>query len=163
MGGPAAADEAAGRVAIGLITAAHAFRRWAIAHPAEFGLIFGTPLAGLALYHDDPMTECGQRFGAIFLRLFADLWAVKPFGVPPDAEIAPALRPQLASYRDLLGTDLPLGALQTFLRCWVLLYGTVSLDVFGHLRFALDDATELFELMLADLASMIGLEYSAPA
>jgi AcrR family transcriptional regulator len=161
--GLAAAGAAADRAAIGLITACHAFRRWATAHPAEFGLIFGTPLAGLELYHDDPMTECGQRFGGIFLGLFADLWAVKPFDVPPDAEIAPALRPQLVSYRDLLGTDLPLGALQTFLRCWVLLYGTVSLDVFGHLKFALNDASELFELMLADLASMVGLEYAPPA
>jgi len=51
---------------------------------------------------------------------------------------------------------------QTFLRCWVLLYGTVSLEVFGHLQFALDDAAPLFELMLADLAAMVGLSYPLP-
>ena len=58
-----------------------------------------------------------------------------------------------------MGSDLPLGALQTFLRCWVLLYGAVSLEVFGHLQFALDDPSPMFELMLSDLAPLVGLEY----
>ena len=44
----------------------------------------------------------------------------------------------------------------------MLLYGTVSLEVFGHLQFALDDASPMFELMLTDLAPMIGLEYPLP-
>jgi hypothetical protein len=70
---------------------------------------------------------------------------------------------QLSRYRELVGTDLPLGALQTFLRCWVLLYGTVSLEAFGHLKFALDDPSPMFELMLADLAPMVGLQYPPPA
>ena len=52
--------------------------------------------------------------------------------------------------------------LQTFLRCWVSLYGTVTLEVFGHMRFALEDSSELFELMLADLAALIGLSYPLP-
>jgi hypothetical protein len=59
----------------------------------------------------------------------------------------------------MVGSDLPLGAIQTFLRCWVRLYGAVSLEAFGHLRFALDDPSPMFELMLADLASMLGLQY----
>jgi hypothetical protein len=73
------------------------------------------------------------------------------------------LREQLGRYRALVQSDLPLGALQTFLRCWVLLYGSVSLEAFGHLRFALDDPAPMFELMLSDVARMIGLEYPLPA
>ena len=42
------------------------------------------------------------------------------------------------------------------------LYGTVSLKVFGHLRFALTDSEPMFELVLADLASLIGLQYPLP-
>jgi len=145
--------------AVRLIASAQSFRAWAIAHPAEFGLLFGTPLPGIELPHDDPLHECGQRFGGIFLRLFDDLWRIKPFAVPTDEQIDPSLRPQLVRYREFLGTDLPLGVLQTFLRSWVLLYGTVSLEVFGHLKFALGDSAPMFELMLADLAAMIGLKY----
>jgi AcrR family transcriptional regulator len=144
---------------VGLITSGQAFRRWAVAHPAEFGMIFGTPLPGVDLYHEDPLMECGQRFGGIFMSQFVELWQIKPFPVPRDDEITPEFRAQLARYGDQLGSHLPLGVLQTFLRCWVLLYGTVTLEVFGHLRFALDNPAQLFELMLTDLAGMIGLTY----
>ncbi len=144
---------------IGLITGCQAFRRWSIAHPAEFGMVFGTPLPGVDLYHDDPLLECGLRFGGIFLRLFVELWQIKPFVVPPDEDIEPSLRRQLGRYQATIGTTLPLGVLQTFLRCWVSLYGTVTLEVFGHMRFALDDPSQLFELMLTDLAALIGLRY----
>jgi hypothetical protein len=148
--------------AVRLITACQAFRQWAVAHPAEFGMIFGAPLPDVDLYHDDPLMECGRRFGQIFMRLFVELWQIKPFDVPADEDIAPRFRSQLARYRDVLGTDLPLGVLQTFLRCWVSLYGTVTLEVFGHMRFALDDSAQMFELMLTDLAAMIGLHYGPP-
>ena len=56
----------------------------------------------------------------------------------------------------------PLGAVLTFLRCWVRLYGMVSLEVFGHLHFALDDAAPMFEITLAELAGLVGLEYPPP-
>jgi AcrR family transcriptional regulator len=157
--GPAAATEP---TEMRLIAASKAFRSWAIDHPAEFGLLFGTPLPDVEMLHDDPFSECGMRFGRIFLRLFDDLWRIRPFSIQADEEIDPSLRAQLARYRELLGADLPLGVLQTFLRCWVLLYGTVSLEVFGHLKFALDDSEPMFELMLTDLAAMIGLEYPSP-
>jgi AcrR family transcriptional regulator len=153
------ADPAAERLAVQLIAACRAFRGWALGHQAEFGMIFGSPLPGLDIVHDDPLAECGFRFGQVFLELFTELWRRWPFPTPADDEINPALRGQLVSYHEHIGADLPLGALQTFLRCWVLLYGTVTLEVFGHMRFALDDAEPLFELMLADLAAMIGLSH----
>jgi len=43
-----------------------------------------------------------------------------------------------------------------------LLYGTVSLEVFGHMQFALDDSAPMFELMLTDMAAMIGLDVPRP-
>jgi AcrR family transcriptional regulator len=162
-GRTAAADPAGDLIAVQLIAACRAFRGWALEHQPEFGMIFGSPLPGLDLLHDDPLAECGFRFGQVFLDLFAELWRRWPFAAPADDELDPTLRRQLAQYRTLVGTDLPLGVLQTFLRGWVLLYGTVSLEVFGHLRFALDDAAPLFELMLADLAAMSGLEYPLPS
>jgi AcrR family transcriptional regulator len=160
--GPGHAEPTVRSTAHGLITACRAFRAWAIAHPAEFGLLFGTPLPGIDLEHPDPLLDCGISFGGVFLSLITDLWQIKAFEVPSDDEIDPELLPQLASYRDTLGTDLPAGVLQTFLRCWVLLYGTVTLEVFGHMKFALGNPAPMFELMLADLAAMIGLTYPLP-
>jgi AcrR family transcriptional regulator len=161
--GEAGAQAATQATAIGLITACQAFRDWSVSHQAEFSMIFGSPLPGIDLYQDDPLIDCGMRFGRIFMRLFARLWHVQPFDVPADGALAPSMRAQLAHYRDMAGADLPLGVLQTFLRCWVLLYGTVTLEVFGHLRFALEDSGGMFDLMLTDLASMIGLQFPVPA
>jgi AcrR family transcriptional regulator len=149
--------------AVKLIAAARAFRAWTLGHVPEFSMIFGSPLPGLEALHEmtlDPTVDCGYKFGQLFLDLFSQLYRRRPFPIPADEDITPSLRDQLARYRELTGTDLPLGALQTFLRCWVLLYVTVSLEVFGHLRFALDDPSPMFELMLADLAPMVGLQYS---
>jgi AcrR family transcriptional regulator len=146
--------------AIKLIAGCRAFRAWTLEHVPEFSMIFGSPLPGLEALHEvtlDPTIDCGYKFGQIFLDLFGQLYRRRPFPIPADDDIVPSLRGQLARYRQLVGTDLPLGALQTFLRCWVLLYGAVSLEVFGHLRFALDDASPMFDLMLADLAPMVGL------
>jgi Tetracyclin repressor-like, C-terminal domain len=122
-------------------------------------MVFGSEVPGIEIeiLHADHGDECGFRFGQVFLELFGELFRKRPFPIPADDEIAPAMRSQLARYRDLTGAGLPLGALQTFLRCWVLLYGSVGLEISGHLRFALDDAAPMFELVLADLASMVGL------
>ncbi len=159
----AAAD--GGTMADKLIAACREFRRWAMAQHAEFGLIFGTPLAGVDIEHDDFTAECGRRFGGTFLALYLELWQAAPFPVPDAGDIDPLLRLQLEHYREVLGQDLPLaaelpvGAMLTFLRCWVRLYGAVSLEVFGHMRFALDDAAPMFELTLGELAGLVGLEY----
>ncbi len=149
-------------MAVKLIAGCQAFRAWALDHVAEFSMIFGSPLPGLEVLHEmhgDPTVDCGYQFGQVFLDLFGDLYRRRPFPIPADDDIQPSLREQLARYRGIVNSDLPLGALQTFLRCWVLLYGTVSLETFGHLRFALDDASPMFELMLNDMAPMIGLRY----
>ncbi len=153
-------------MAVMLIAGAREFRAWTLQHVPEFSMIFGSPLPGLEVVHEmstDPTVDCGYQFGQVFLDLFGNLFRKRPFPIPADDEIEPSLRRQLARYREVAATDLPLGALETFLRCWVLLYGTVSLEAFGHMKFALDDASPMFELMLTDLAQMIGLEYHWPA
>jgi AcrR family transcriptional regulator len=162
----AAADSAgpdvAEAMAIKMIAGCQEFRAWALEHVPEFSMLFGSPIPGLEYLHEvtrDPTVDCGYEFGQVFLDLFGNLYRRRPFPVPADEDLQAGLRDQLARYRDLTQTDLPLGALQTFLRCWVLLYGTVSLEVFGHLKFALDDSSPMFELMLADMAAMIGLDY----
>jgi Tetracyclin repressor-like, C-terminal domain/Bacterial regulatory proteins, tetR family len=160
-----AADSAApGDLSAKVAAACRAFRQWALSHREEFALLFGTPVPGVNLEKDekeDFAEECARRFAYTFFALFLELWQKSPFPVPDDAKIDPGLREQLARYRDGIGTDLPLGALLVFLRCWVRLYGIVSMEVFGHLHFALDDAAPIFEITLSDLARMVGLDYQA--
>ena len=154
-----AAQEPGGDVTAKLIAACREFRHWALGHREEFGLLFGTPLPGLEPLHNDETDKCAMEFGNSFMALFLELWLRHPFPVPADEQIDPGLAAQLARYIGGLGVDLPIGAALIFLRCWVRLYGMVSLEVFGHLGFALDDAAPMFEITLAELAGLVGLEY----
>lgn len=147
-----------------LVAACREFRRWALTHKDEFTLLFGVPMPGL--HYDgshDIAEQCAMEFAGTFYALFLDLWTQLPFPVPADAEIDPVLRPQLEKFREKFGTRAPDGAILVFLRCWVLLYGAMAMEVFGHLDFALDDSAPMFEITLSELAAKVGLTYPLPA
>ena len=153
------------KLTVKMVAACREFRRWALNHRGEFALLFGVPLPGLDDGRYDLADECALAFAGTFFRLFLELWQKAPFPVPDDARIDPGLRDQLSRYRDALGASIPLGAVLpigavlTFLRCWTLLYGAVAMEVFGHLRFALEDPAPMFEITLGDLAALVGLRY----
>jgi AcrR family transcriptional regulator len=137
-------ESAAGEKPIQVV---RSFRRWAVQHPREFELVFAqsaSPAAGSGAPHS-------ERFGAHFLALYQQWWTKHPFPVPPDADLDPALAGQLRAYQAEYAPGLPLGALQVFLAVWVRVYGLVALEVFGHLRFALDDVEPLFESMVTEM------------
>ena len=154
-----AADPMTAKLTVKMIAACREFRHWSLTHQAEFGLLFGVPLPGVDDGRYDVADECALAFAGTFLTLFIELWDTAPFPVPDADGIDPGLLVQLERYRDWLGTDLPVGAVLTFLRCWTVLYGAVAMEVFGHLRFALDDPAPMFEITLGDLATLVGLRY----
>jgi AcrR family transcriptional regulator len=164
--------EPAGDVAGRLLAVSRTFRRWALAHPPEFALLFGSPIEGFTRPHEaaagepaaaagapDPAGQAGQagqRFGAIFAGLVAELYLTQPFPAPADEEIEPGLLAQLEAWCATLPVPLPLGVMQVFLSCWIRLYGSVCMEVFGHLRFAVADAEPIFEAELRSLAALLG-------
>jgi AcrR family transcriptional regulator len=145
-----------------LFAMARAFRGWSVDHRREFGLVFATPIP-VAVDAPSPLDKAGSRFGAAFIGAFFELFKRRPFPVRADEELPPALRDQLADYRDLLCRqigdqvlELPLGSFETFLSCWVQLYGFVALEVFEHLTFALVDPEPAFEANLHKIAAQLG-------
>jgi AcrR family transcriptional regulator len=168
-------DDPAGQ----LVEVCREFRRWSVAHPSEFGLMFASPIPGL---HPGPNptrpaptspsaaasagstasaepgpapNEAGMRFAGVFMALFAEIWARTRFPVPAIDEIEPGLVVQLEAFLAQLDPDLPVGAAQVFLACWIRLYGMVALEVFGHLHFCLTDPEPMFETELADLGRLL--------
>jgi AcrR family transcriptional regulator len=146
-----------------LIAVSRAFRSWATTHHAEFGLLFGSagervlpPDAGPDA-DDRPSDVAARRFGGVFAALVSRLYLEQGFPVPADHEIEPALQVQLRTWCEKLPVALPLGVMAVFLSCWIRLYGMVCMEVFGHLRFALDDAAPMFEAELRGLAVRLGM------
>ncbi len=154
----AARDAQPDDVGARLMAASREYRRWALAHPAEFALVFGSPLPGLASILGPADAACA-RFGAVFAGLFGRLWAEREFPVRAVAD--PLLREQLATYGEHVGGGMPVEALKVFLECWVRLFGFVCLESFGHLSFALLDPEPLFEEMLRSLSADLGLAGAA--
>jgi AcrR family transcriptional regulator len=148
------------KLTLKMVAACREFRRWSLTHKEEFILVFGVPLPGLHFDASGDIAEqCALEFAATFYVLFLELWTASPFPILADDQIDPALRRQLRHFRDKLRTNAPEGAILVFLRCWVLLYGALAMELFGHLDFALDDPAPMFEIALSELASKVGLEY----
>jgi AcrR family transcriptional regulator len=153
-----------------LMAVSRAFRTWATTHHAEFGLLFGS--AGERVLPEDFRDDCERpsqlaaaRFGGVFAALVAQIYLEQGFPVPADDELAPALRDQLQAWCAKLPVPLPLGVVAVFLSCWIRLYGLVCMEVFGHLKFALDDAEPMFEAELRSLAGVLGVadDYRPPS
>ncbi len=153
-----------------LLSASRAFRRWATTHHAEFGLLFGSAgerVLDPAQLHGDgerPQQVASRRFGGVFAELVARIYLEQGFPVPADDELDPQLQVQLRDWCAKLPVALPLGVMSVFLSCWIRLYGMVCMEVFGHLRFALDDAEPMFEAELRALCEVLGVadEYRPP-
>ena len=162
--------EAAEDIASQLMAASRAFRRWSNEHQAEFTHLFGSPIPGVfgpetytpeGFDPDNPAHAAGIKFGAIFMRLFVALWHAQPFPIPSDDQIAPALRSQL-NWNLPGAEEIPPGARLHFLSAWVSLYGLVTMDVFGHLGWALKDSAPFFEYELEQLCIKLGIAYAPP-
>lgn len=138
---------------------ARAFRRWSVEHPAEFGLMFGNPVPGVARFDDGCAApeHAGARFGAPFLDSLARLWARSPFPTPPLEVIEVELRPHLgpcAALPDVAG--LPIQIVYAYIAAWTRLYGLIAMEVFGHLRWAVSTVQPLFEIELAGFMAQMG-------
>jgi len=154
-----------------LLSAARAFRAWATTHHAEFGLLFGSAGERVLKVEDmhgpgeRPPQVAGRRFGGVFAELVARIYLEQGFPVPDDDDLEPALQVQLQEWCTKLPVALPLGVMSVFLSCWIRLYGMVCMEVFGHLRFALDDAAPMFEAELKGLGEVLGVadQYQPPS
>lgn len=146
-----------------LVAMAHAFRRWALDHRHEYGLLFANPLAALSYDGRGGCTrEAGERFGGTFAEVFAAMWQ-RGLIEPPDVHaVDPALLGALER-GDKGAVDLPLSLRYVFVRQWARLYGMVTLEAFGHLAWAMDDGAALFEAMLAESLAELGFEVDGRA
>jgi len=137
------------------------YRDWAIGHPHEFALVFGTPVPGFAAPEDGPTAEAGARFGGVFQTEFARVWDTTRFALPERGRGA-ALDRELTLAGQECGPPLPAGAMQVFLSSWGKLHGLISLELFGQLSWVgLADAGALFRADLLEIMREVGVEVDA--
>ncbi|MFD0205149.1 MULTISPECIES: TetR/AcrR family transcriptional regulator [Saccharothrix] len=146
------------------------FRRWALAHPQEFTLVFASTEDTLgSCAPDEDRSQAGDQFGRVFLEVAGRLIASHP--LPDDLgddDVPAELHADLAAFQQILlatvndrgvavdETVLPLGAVYHITQSWVRIYGHVALEVFGRFPFAVSNPEPMFDSMLAQILGEMG-------
>jgi AcrR family transcriptional regulator len=134
-----------------------ALRRWALEHPHQWGLIFGTPVPGYEAPEDTV-----APYARMAVALVRPLVAAHQAGrLRPDARRQPAsaeLRAAVAPVSEGLFSDMPAETAVSALGAWTTVVGAISLEVFGHWRNTVLEPELLFEATMADVAESLGLQ-----
>lgn len=134
----------------------HAVRDWALAHPHEYALIYGSPVPGYAAPQDTvaQATRLPYLIGALFSdRLGRESHRAgdtRP-AMPDDAR--QSLAPLLAG----LPPDTPADLVMSSLMAWTYLLGAISFELFGHRRDIIADPRAFFDHEARRLGAALGL------
>ncbi len=141
----------------GLRVVGRTVRGWALAEPARYGLLFGTPVPGYDAPAEQttvPGTRVIATMQTLFVRAYREGLLAAPIKQRP---VSCALAANFADIRAVFDHDLPDWLVARGITMWVGLFGAVTFDVFdqyGTDTFA--DRAELFELQLDGLLEQIG-------
>jgi AcrR family transcriptional regulator len=132
---------------------ATAIRRWALAHPHEYALIYGSPVPGYAAPQDtiDPAT----RVALVLLRIVVDGVASGEIDTSDERPAPRAVRTDFAQLRALAANNVPDTVLSRALQAWAQLFGGISLEMFGHLHQVIHDYDAFFELQMRRAAEFL--------
>lgn len=136
-----------------LRAATRAFREWALAYRPEFGLIYGTPIAGYAAPESGPTTAGSRRIGVIFGGIYADLLATGQLRLVEPADLPASLATDLEAQARSHDVPLPAAALYQFAAGWHRMLGLISVEVAGHLDWAMTDTGPFVQRQLDELAA----------
>jgi len=131
-------------------------RTWALAEPARYALLYGTPVPG----YDAPgerTTEPGTRVIIALAHLAEEAWHTGHLHLP-DLDDQPTLTEDLDRLRAELSLTAPPVVLEHTALVWAALFGCVSFEVFGQYGpDTFSDPEALFEAHLLRLAGLLGL------
>lgn len=141
------------------VVACHATRTWALAHPHEYALIFGSPVPGYVAPTDtiDP----AGRIPLLLLEILADAAAAGDVAAPLPAPVPRPVHADLRALRDAVAPALDDGWLVRGIRTWAQVVGLISFELFGHLHNVVTDYRAHFDLQLRVMATELGLAGTA--
>lgn len=128
-----------------------AAREWALAHPHEYGLLYGSPVPGYAAPRAT-IAPAG-RVGMLVTAIVADGLADRTLAPAPDPG-PPVLVP--ATLRDVgLATD-PARAARV-VAAWSALFGAIGFELHGHTHDIVADHEAWLRIVADSLADSLGL------
>ena len=118
-------DAPVDRTCTGMLAAVHAFRRWALEHPQEYGLIYGTPVPGYDAPAEDTL-DSAMRTHAVLLGQLARAVTMGMIRLPAEDTVPEALRgmlAEMATHEKKAELQLPVSGWAVAMQFWVVLTG----------------------------------------
>ena len=141
-----------------LIGACLTYRKWALAHPQDYALVFGTPIPG---YHapDEITQPAAKRNMDVFVGLLeAAKQAGKLVPAPLYAKPPSALQSQLSAWKKNFGYAESTFALHLALVGWSRLHGLVSLELFNQIEPMIPSPLDLYSAEVLGLLQQVGFD-----
>lgn len=131
-----------------------AVRGWALEHPHEYALLFGTPVPG---YRAPELTvDPASRVALVLAGIVSDAYRAGLVRLPT----GPLPKPVAAEARRLGALTMPgvpPAVVARGLVVWPMLFGQISFEVFGRLATVVEDVEAMFEYALTTMVELLGL------
>ncbi|MES4891849.1 TetR/AcrR family transcriptional regulator [Streptomyces sp. NPDC096012] len=129
-----------------------AVRSWALAHPHEYALIYGSPVPGYAA----PQTtvRAASRVGLVLIGIVRDAHEGGGLATPP---LPADLRPEAERMAADFAPDVPLGAAAPLVAAWAQMFGLIGFELFGQFHRVVEDRETFFRHAVLRLAHGVGL------
>ena len=135
-----------------------AYREWALAHPQDYALIFGTPIPGYHAPEEQTNPAAKRAMDALIETLVAAWQADQLDPAQEYSKPAPALQKQLAAWKKNFGYTAPTQALHLALVCWSRLHGLTSLELFHQIQPMVTAPADLYRAEVLALLTSAGLK-----
>jgi len=138
-----------------------AIRDWALAHPHEYALIYGSPVPG---YHAPAATVApAGRVAGVIGGVLAQAWPVRAAGDDraaarlADDRLSQPLAAQAELVAQAIAPGVPAEVIARALIAWTQLFGMVSFELFGQFVGSADPADAFFGYAVDQMADYVGL------
>lgn len=137
----------------------HAVRDWALSHPHEYALIYGSPVPS---YHAPEETNPpASRVALALVAIVHDAAGAGELRGPFVAEVSPRLSESAtaeATRLEAIAFDgVPDDAIIRSLTAWTQLFGAVNFEVFGRLVDIVEDVDAVFDQSVRDMIAFVGI------
>jgi AcrR family transcriptional regulator len=135
------------------LSVSKAIRTWALANPHEYALIYGSPVPGYAAPQDtiDP----AARVAVALLSVVVDGVASGEISLAESMSVPRTVHADFANLRTLAAPEVPDVVLSRALLAWSQLFGSISLEMFGHLHNVIHDYDAYFDIQMRHVAEFL--------
>ncbi|MFB9177544.1 TetR/AcrR family transcriptional regulator [Dactylosporangium sucinum] len=132
-----------------------AARTWAVAHPHEYALIYGSPVPGYRAPEDT--VPAATRAATVLGRIIRDGYGSGAIKDNDDPFPAPDVEVDIRRIGDAISPGTPLRVVSRALSAWVMLFGQVSFEIFGQLQNTVTTPAAYFDHQMRAQARYIGI------